>query len=150
MTSGKRALQGPLVGQSFAHLGVRDAFRSHHQLVLRETCLFGEGQEFMLAQPEFQRNAGLLAELMETLTESEVLIDALSVPGETQTVTIGRENRSERLHPVSVVRRSFFVGENEAGVVALIGPTRMRYDTGIPLVTFTAQALSESLTRTFG
>lgn len=109
-----------------------------------------EGEEFMFAQPEFNRDAGSLAELLHELTESEILYEAVS-PGEApKTVTIGRENRHEQMRQLSVVRRSFYVGENEAGVVALVGPTRMRYDVGIPLVNYTAKALSDSLTRFFG
>ncbi|MBI1756907.1 MAG: heat-inducible transcription repressor HrcA [Fimbriimonas ginsengisoli] len=117
---------------------------------LTQGLLILEGQEFLYAQPEFQRNLNLLGEMLESLSGTDVLYDALGSPTETQTVTIGRENRSEKLHPFTLVRRSFFVGTSEAGVIALVGPTRMRYETSIPLVTFTAQALSDSLTRSFG
>lgn len=109
-----------------------------------------EGEEFMFAQPEFQRDAGLLNELMKELTESEVLYEAVNPGEEMRPVTIGRENRREQLRQLSIVRHSFYVGENEAGVVALVGPTRMRYEASIPLVRFTARALSESLTRYIG
>ena len=54
------------------------------------------------------------------------------------------------MRQLSIIRNSFFVGTREVGVVALVGPTRMRYETGIPLVNFTAGALSESLTRFLG
>ena len=117
---------------------------------LTQGLLVMEGEEFLYAQPEFQRNLGLLGELLSALSETDILYDALAAPGETQSVTIGRENRSEQLHPFTVVRRSFYVGNDEAGVVALIGPTRMRYDASISLVTFTAEALSVALTRSFG
>jgi heat-inducible transcriptional repressor len=49
-----------------------------------------------------------------------------------------------------VIRHSFTIGGDEAGVIALIGPTRMSYEKGLPLVAFTAQALSDSLTRFLG
>lgn len=109
-----------------------------------------EGEQFMFAQPEFQRDLGSLNDLLQTLLDSEVLYEAVS-PGEAgKIVTIGRENRNEAMHTLSVVRNSFYVGENEAGVIALVGPTRMSYDTSIPLVNYTARALSDSLTRFFG
>lgn len=112
--------------------------------------LISEGEEFMFAQPEFQRDSGLLAELLKDLTDSDILYDAVT-PGETfKTVTIGKENRADQLHRLSVVRHAFKVGDNQAGVIALVGPTRMNYDRSIPLVSFTANALSESLTRFFG
>jgi len=109
-----------------------------------------EGEEYMFAQPEFQRDAGTLAELIQDLTDAEFLYEAVAPTESPKQVTIGRENRQEKLHQLSVVRKSFYVGPNEAGVVALVGPTRMQYERSIPLVNYTAQALSESLTRFFG
>jgi len=109
-----------------------------------------EGEEFMFAQPEFQRDLTSLAEFIEYLNDSDTFYNALGGQPTAQAVTIGRENRHERLHQMSVVRQSFYVGENEAGVISLIGPTRMAYDAGIPLVSYTANVLSESLTKYFG
>ncbi len=112
--------------------------------------LVTEGEEFMLAQPEFQRDLTSLQALLHELADSDVLYEALAPGEEARAVTIGKENRSAPMQRLSVVRHSFFVGGTEAGVIALVGPTRMRYDRGMPLVAFTAQALSESLTRFLG
>ena len=110
-----------------------------------------EGEEFLFAQPEFQRDLGALSEVIETLKDSDVLMDALNAPtDQPYAVTIGREHKQEQLHQFSVVRQTFFVGQNEAGTIAVIGPTRMAYDTSIPLVNFAARALSDSLTKLFG
>lgn len=119
---------------------------------LTRGLLIAEGEEFMFAQPEFQRDISSLSQLLDDLMESDVLFNALNAPNEQgpQTVTIGKEHRDLKMHQLSVVRHSFFVGEQEAGTIALIGPTRMKYDSSIPLVNYTAQALSESLTRFFG
>ena len=54
------------------------------------------------------------------------------------------------MQQLSVVRKSFFIGAQEAGVIALVGPTRMNYDRSIPLVNYTAKALGDSLTKFFG
>lgn len=113
--------------------------------------LVSEGEEFLFGQPEFQRELPVLTDLLETLKESDILFDALTSPGETATtVTIGKENRHEDLHRLSVIRQTFYVGKNEAGTIAIVGPTRMPYEAGIPLVNFTAKALSEALTKHFG
>jgi len=118
---------------------------------LTRGSIISEGEEFMFGQPEFRRDANVLTELLRDLTDSEILYDALSQPsGQPQAVTIGRENRHEGMHRLSVVRNAFFVGGQEAGVIALVGPTRMSYDVGMPLVGFTAKALSDSLTKHFG
>ena len=110
--------------------------------------LITEGEEFLFSKPEFQRDAGALSELFRQLDETDVLYDAVSPNADV--VTIGRENRSEQLHRFSVVRKGYYIGGNEVGVVAIVGPTRMDYDGSIPLVNFTADALSRSLTRFFG
>lgn len=113
--------------------------------------LISEGEEFLFGQPEFQRELPLLTDLLDSLKESDVLFDALTMPGEgATTVTIGRENRHADLHRLSVIRQTFYVGANEAGTIAIVGPTRMPYEAGIPLVNFTAKALSEALTKHFG
>lgn len=126
---------------------------NHIRAIAREGSrgiLVTEGEEFMLAQPEFQRDVNSLQVLLNDLTDSDLLYDALA-PGEAaREVTIGRENRIAPMHRLSVIRHSFYVGGTEAGVIALVGPTRMSYDKGMPLVAFTAQALSESLTRFLG
>lgn len=109
------------------------------------------GEEYLFAQPEFQRDTAALAELIEALRGGDLLSDAITAPtDEPQNVTIGKEHRSQRLHQLSVIRQRFYVGGNEAGVIAVIGPTRMAYETSIPMVNFTANALSESLTRFLG
>ncbi|MBX3119188.1 MAG: heat-inducible transcription repressor HrcA [Fimbriimonadaceae bacterium] len=113
--------------------------------------LVTEGEEFLFGQPEFRRDAEAFSDLLAALTEPEALYEALSgTSDQTGTVTIGRENRSEKLRKLSVVKQTFYVGEHEAGTIAIIGPTRMPYDSSIPLVNFTAKALSEGLTKFFG
>lgn len=112
--------------------------------------LVTEGEEYMLAQPEFQRDIASLHTLLNELTDSDVLYEALA-PGEAGgPVTIGKENRTAPMQRLSVIRHSFFIGGTEAGVIALVGPTRMPYDKGLPLVALGAQALSDSLTRFLG
>jgi len=118
---------------------------------LTRGILVTEGEEFMLAQPEFQRDTSMLKALLETLSDEELLQDAIHTPHNTvEAVTIGRENKMESMRQVSVVRNSFFIGDTEAGIIALVGPTRMRYERSIPLVHYTARALSEALTKFLG
>jgi len=129
---------------------VWNTLRSVSKEVTR-SALTTEGEEFLFAQPEFQRDAGALTEILEALKEGDGLIDAITGHADQPTaVTIGKEHRQESLRQFSVVRQSFYVGENEAGAIALIGPTRMPYETSIPLVNLAAQALSDALTRFFG
>jgi heat-inducible transcriptional repressor len=110
--------------------------------------LITEGEEYLFAKPEFQKDTGALAELFRELNETDLLYEA--VTPQADVVTIGRENRAEQLHRFSVIRKAYLIGPSEVGVVALVGPTRMDYEDSIPLVNFTADALSRSLTRFFG
>lgn len=106
------------------------------------------GEEFLFSKPEFQRDASALADLFRQLDETDVLYEAVSP--NTDVVTIGKENRAEQMHRFSIIRKGYYIGTSEVGVVAVVGPTRMDYDGSIPLVNFTADALSRSLTRFFG
>jgi heat-inducible transcriptional repressor len=108
------------------------------------------GEEYLFGQPEFHREAVHLSSILDELKSTDVLYDALSSPDATGTVTIGKEHRATQLHELSVVKQTFLVGENEAGTIAVIGPTRLPYEKSIPLVSFTAQALTEALTKFFG
>lgn len=113
--------------------------------------LVTEGEEYIFAQPEFLRSPDALASLVRSMEDEDTLISALGAPitgpGE---VTIGREHASEAMRPLSMVRQTFYVGENEAGTLAIIGPTRMDYDRNIALLDFTAQAVSQTLTKLMG
>ncbi len=111
--------------------------------------LITEGEEFLFALPEFQRDSGYTAQLMRELSDSDLLYESVAQSDGTKVVTIGKENQHSQMRQLSVIRESFCVGDNKAGMIALIGPTRMQYDTSIPLVNFTARALSASLTRYF-
>lgn len=107
-----------------------------------------EGEENLFGHPEFQRDVNALSGLLRELTESDVLYEATSPKPEL--VTIGKEHGVEKMRPFTVIRRSFTIGQNEIGSVAIVGPTRLDYDGSIPLINFTAEALSRSLTKMFG
>lgn len=104
-----------------------------------------EGEEFMLAQPEVRRDIDAWDELVQALHESDEMFGTLALPNEG--ITIGRENRMPELQTYTVVRQRFYVGEDEAGTIALVGPTRMDYDKGVPLLEYAARAVSETLTK---
>jgi len=146
----KNPPQGPSDGQNKFVATIWAAIRATSKDKTRGAVVT-EGEEYMVAQPEFQKDVRLLAEVLDSLGDSSTLYDALQHPVEQgKPITIGLENRPDSLVPLSIIRQSFYVGENEAGVIAVIGPKRMPYDTSIPLVSFTARALSEALTKFIG
>ncbi|HRJ26998.1 MAG TPA: heat-inducible transcriptional repressor HrcA [Fimbriimonadaceae bacterium] len=109
-----------------------------------------EGEEYILNQPEFRRSDEVAAEILQSLEDDQALLEALSEPSEgPETVSIGSENRQANLRPLTILRHTFFVGPEEAGTLAIIGPRRMNYEGSIPLLRFAAQALSETLTKNY-
>ena len=107
-----------------------------------------EGEEYIVGQPEFQRDALMLQSLVSSLEDGHAIHEALLAPGGTvPTVTIGSEHKDEKMHTLSVVRQTFSVGDDEAGTIAIIGPTRMNYEYGIRLLDYTALAISQTLTK---
>lgn len=105
--------------------------------------LITEGEEYVLAQPEFQRNVDEMHALLASIEDEEALLSAVSGEG----VTIGRENKLESMHGLTILRRSFFAGEEEAGTLAVVGPKRLHYDRTLALLDYSARAVSEALSK---
>lgn len=112
--------------------------------------LLMEGEEYMLTQPEFHRDPEALSEVLDSLAdEDSLMVELRDTPDAERSITIGRENRLQRHRTLSFIRRGFSVGENQAGVIAVIGPTRMDYDRNVALLEFTSEAISKTLTKLF-
>lgn len=106
-----------------------------------------EGTHFLFEEPEFRQDVDALARIIGALEDSIVVHEALDAADPANPVTIGKENISEALQTLSIVAGRFYVGETEAGAIAVVGPRRMRYTSAIPLVDTAARALTEALTR---
>jgi len=109
-----------------------------------------EGEEYILAKPEFIRDHSLLESVVRSLEDQETLRSAIvGTPPIEEGTTIGREHGKDDLRPLAISRRIFFVGGSEAGALAIIGPTRMDYDRGLSLLDHTAKAVTQTLTKLF-
>jgi heat-inducible transcriptional repressor len=101
------------------------------------------GSPKMLAeQPEFHSNEQIRT-LLELTERRDVLRDALRMrdqPG--ITVTIGAEHADPRLNPFTIVTASYRRGAL-AGVIGVMGPTRMPYDKVLTLVEHTSRMIEE-------
>lgn len=108
--------------------------------------LIVEGEEYIFAQPDLQRDAQALRDVLRQIEDEESLLTALQNPsGKPLLVTIGREHDAPGLRALSILRHDFYIGDEEAGTLAIIGPTRQDYQTGISLLQYTARAISETL-----
>ena len=104
------------------------------------------GQASLLAeQPEFG-SPDRMRRLIELTERPQALADALRKRGETSgiSITIGSEHEDERLRDFTVVTAEYHAGKL-AGVIGVIGPTRMPYQKVISLVNHTSQLLSDLL-----
>jgi len=105
-----------------------------------------EGQANILKQPEFQdaRRAQPVLSALEQDDAAEALWgDDPSQEG--VRVTIGAENRREQMRDCTVVSATYYVADRPAGVLGIVGPTRMRYGRVISLVRFLADSLGDTL-----
>jgi heat-inducible transcriptional repressor len=104
------------------------------------------GQASVLAdQPEFD-SPDRMRRLIELTERPQALAEALKKRGETSgiSITIGAEHTDERLRDFTVVTAEYHAGKL-AGVIGVIGPTRMPYQKVISLVNHTSQLLSDLL-----
>jgi heat-inducible transcriptional repressor len=108
--------------------------------------VYVEGSSKALEQPEFA-DPGKLRELLRALDDKTALLDLLerSLKENGPMVSIGSENFDSRLAGFSVVAASYASGSLPLGSLAVVGPVRMDYERVIPLVSYTARALSRVL-----
>lgn len=113
-----------------------------------EGKVISEGTAYLVNQPEFQRDYQALMEIVQALEDANVLQEAIEGPALSETgVAIGRENTAEALKRLAVIAARFYINGEDAGAIAVIGPTRMHYESTVPLVRQTARALTDALTR---
>ena len=98
----------------------------------------------LAGQPEFATKQRL-QELMEVTERRDRLRDALATRlGEGLTITIGSEHRDPKLAAFTLVTASYRLGPL-AGVIGVMGPTRMPYDKILALVDHTSRLVGELL-----
>ena len=100
--------------------------------------------QLLAGQPEFATKERLQG-LMEMTERRDVLREALAKQlGRGLTITIGTEHQDPKLAPFTLVTASYQLGPL-AGVIGVMGPTRMPYDKIAALVDHTSRLVSELL-----
>jgi heat-inducible transcriptional repressor len=110
--------------------------------------VFRDGVREVLSQPEFSRSDRMLdiIDVLEQRTLSNTIpIRQLNEDG--ISVVIGSENNNESLRDCSVVLARYGSAEGPSGVVAVLGPTRMRYSRTIPTVRYLATLLGDMMSQ---
>ena len=60
-------------------------------------------------------------------------------------IFIGEESETDGFQGCSIVTAPYQIEDAPVGVLAVVGPTRMRYDKVVPIVDITAKLLSSAL-----
>lgn len=132
--------------------------RARYDRFVREALILGEalagraesievyvdGSAHALEQPEFS-DPGKVRELIRALDDKTALLELLerSIREQGLMVSIGSEN--PRLAGFTVIAAPYAGGARPLGSLAIVGPVRMDYERVIPLVEYTARALSKIL-----
>ncbi|HXG36492.1 MAG TPA: heat-inducible transcriptional repressor HrcA [Dehalococcoidia bacterium] len=110
-----------------------------------------EGLREVLRQPEFEDSQKII-NLLEAVDERNLprLIPSQGLPKETVTVIIGQEHPEDIMHDFSLIITSYGDRSGLRGSIAVVGPTRLRYASAIPMVRYVASVMNELLARHFG
>ncbi len=108
--------------------------------------VYVEGSARALEQPEFA-DPDKMRELVRALEDKTALLKLLerSLSQPYPTVSIGSENFDRHLAAFSVVAAPYQRDSLPLGSVAVVGPMRMDYGRVVPVVDYTARALSRLL-----
>jgi heat-inducible transcriptional repressor len=104
------------------------------------------GTRGAIQQPEFT-DPRSFSGVIELIDNEDIIIHLLEKResrSEEVTITIGEENKEERLRDYSLITSKYEVGEVD-GIVGVIGPRRMNYSKLVSLVDYMAKAISNSL-----
>ena len=139
------------LGELFSDLG------EHRQLMgnvlgALDTQLSGDanvpyvvgGRSNLLHYPEYS-DVEKARNFLAVLESRDKLAPLLKNNGVEFTVRIGPENNMPEFSDCSVITATYRVGNNTAGTMGIIGPTRMNYNRVISVLDFMGRALSEVL-----
>ena len=114
-----------------------------------ERDIYIDGTSKMIALPEFS-DIERLKKLLHALEQKEQLLHLLdhSLKDEGINVIIGIETDIQEMRDMSVITSTYKVGDRSFGVLGVIGPVRMDYSKVIPVVHYTAKAITDILSAT--
>ena len=104
------------------------------------------GTTYIVSQPEFVTDYTKLSSLLQFLEHKRTVAHWLSARHHDNriAVTIGRENGQNEVKSCSVVTSTYRIGDM-AGIIGVIGPTRMPYEKVISLVDYTSSLVNDIL-----
>ena len=110
--------------------------------------LFVEGISRMFEQPEFH-DLELMRPLLQAFDRKQSFLAVFLSDADEEGVHlhIGRENSIGELEKMSVVSKDYYYDDEPIGGIAVVGPTRMRYQKVVSVVEFVADAVTDTVKR---
>ncbi len=110
-----------------------------------------DGLHFTLSQPEFRQGqrGQILIELVDGRNLLQTITPEEFASSEVQ-VIIGKENKTEAIQDYSVVISRYGLPEEAAGILSVVGPTRMPYGRTISTVGYLSSVLSQMVAELYG
>lgn len=126
--------------------GIEKSLRQAHM-----EKVMSSGINNLLRMPEFQ-NGDRLSALLTLLEEADEMRRLLERYRRESSVTlsIGDENLIPALRGCTIVTSAYYIHDVPAGVLGVIGPTRMSYEKNVAYVRSMARTLSKLLTELYG
>ena len=106
-----------------------------------QTKTIHSGIDTIFEIPEF-RDVDKIKEII-TAVNNESINSLIAKPTSGLSVRIGQENNISVMNDCSIVSVPYHIGDNEGGMIAVIGPTRMEYNRVIPLLEYIAKNMSK-------
>ena len=112
-----------------------------------EPDVFVTGEASFLDEPSFAEDVETMRKLFAALAEKDRMLHILrrTIEGQGIKIFIGAESEFSDIAKVSLIAAPYTQGDRVLGTVAVIGPTRMNYGAVIPVVDYTAKAISRIL-----
>jgi heat-inducible transcriptional repressor len=112
-------------------------------------AVYLDGAFNMFTKPEFA-NADRLRELLQTFEEKSRLVKILNEcvagdPGGHVKVLIGGENPAAAMRRCAVFTASYKAGDDLAGTISVVGPTRIAYGRTMAVVNYLARFIERAL-----
>lgn len=111
-----------------------------------EPDVFIQGEASFLDEPDFAADVEKMRRLFAALARKDRVLHLLRRVMEAREVRIfiGAESEFEEVPGLSVIAAPYTQGDRVLGALAVVGPTRMNYGRVIPLVRYTARAVSRA------
>ena len=106
-----------------------------------QTNTYRSGIDTIFEIPEF-RDVDRIRDIMQAVNDQKIH-SILTAPTTGLSVRIGQENTIRTMTNCTVISVPYQIGEEDAGTIAVIGPTRMEYRRVIPLLEYIANNMSK-------